>query len=107
MDCSPSGSSVHGIIQEKILDWVAISFSRDLPDPGTEPRSPAMQENSLLSEPAGKVIKKVNKFNRIEIISTLFSDYNGMKIEINYTKQMGKIRNMWRINYITKISKGQ
>jgi len=28
MDCSPPGSSVHGILQEGILVWVAISFSR-------------------------------------------------------------------------------
>ena len=27
MDCSPSGSSVHGIFQARILEWVAISFS--------------------------------------------------------------------------------
>ena len=34
MDCSPQGSSVHGILQARILEWVASSFSRDLPDPG-------------------------------------------------------------------------
>ena len=28
MDCSPPGSSVHGISQTKILEWVAISYSR-------------------------------------------------------------------------------
>ena len=28
MDCSPQGSSVHGILQARILQWVAISFSR-------------------------------------------------------------------------------
>ena len=28
MDCSPPGSSVHGILQTRILEWVAISFSR-------------------------------------------------------------------------------
>ena len=28
MDCSPSGSSVRGILQARILEWVAISFSR-------------------------------------------------------------------------------
>ena len=28
MDCSPPGSSVHGILQARILKWVAISFSR-------------------------------------------------------------------------------
>ena len=28
MDCSPPGSSVHGVLQARILEWVAISFSR-------------------------------------------------------------------------------
>ena len=28
MDCSPPGSSVHGVFQARILEWVAISFSR-------------------------------------------------------------------------------
>ena len=28
MDCSPSGSSVHGIFQARILEWIAISYSR-------------------------------------------------------------------------------
>ena len=30
MDCSPPGSSVHGILQERILEWVAIAFSRGI-----------------------------------------------------------------------------
>ena len=30
---------VHGILQARILEWAAISFSRDLPDPGIEPTS--------------------------------------------------------------------
>ena len=34
MNCSPPGSSVHGISLARILEWVAISFSRDLSDPG-------------------------------------------------------------------------
>ena len=29
MDCSPPGSSAHGILQARILEWVAISFSKD------------------------------------------------------------------------------
>ena len=40
MDCSPPGSSVHGILQAGMLEWVAISFSRDLPDPGMEYQVP-------------------------------------------------------------------
>ena len=46
-DCSPPGSSLHGIFQIRILEWFAISFSRDLPDPGIKPVSPAWQVDSL------------------------------------------------------------
>ena len=42
MDYSLPGSSVHGISQARILEWVAISFSRGLPNPGIEPRSPTL-----------------------------------------------------------------
>ena len=48
---SPPASSVHGIFKARILEWVAIPFSRDLPNPGIEPRSPA---DSLPSEPLEK-----------------------------------------------------
>ena len=50
MACSPSGSSVHGISQARILDWVALPFHApgDLPDPGVKPVSPALQADSLL-----------------------------------------------------------
>ena len=53
MDCSPPGSSVHGILRARRLEWAAISFSRDLPDPGIKPTSPALQADSLPSEPPG------------------------------------------------------
>ena len=29
MDCSPPGSSVHGIFQARVLEWVAIAFSKE------------------------------------------------------------------------------
>ena len=48
-DCSPPGSSIHGILQARILEWGASPFSR-----GSEPISPALQADSLLSEPPGK-----------------------------------------------------
>ena len=50
MDCSPPGSSVYGILQARILEWVAIPFSRDLSDLGIKPGSPTLQADSLLSE---------------------------------------------------------
>ena len=39
MDCSLPGSSVHGIFQARILEWVVISSSNDLLDSGIEPAS--------------------------------------------------------------------
>ena len=39
MDCSLPGSSVHGIFQARILEWVAISSPRNLPDAGIEAQS--------------------------------------------------------------------
>ena len=52
--CNPMFCSLPGILQARILEWVAISFSRALHDPGTEPRSPALQADSLLYELSGK-----------------------------------------------------
>jgi len=54
VDCSPPGSSIHGIHQARILEWVAISFSRGLPNPGIKHRSPTLQADALTSEPPGK-----------------------------------------------------
>ena len=39
MGCSPTGSSVHGILQARILEWVAIPSPGDLPHPGIDPVS--------------------------------------------------------------------
>ena len=52
--CYPMDYTVHGILQAKILEWVASPFSRDLPNPGIKPRSPILQVDSLLAEPGGK-----------------------------------------------------
>ena len=43
-------SSVHGTLQARVLEWVAISFSMDLPNPGIKPRSPALQADDLPTE---------------------------------------------------------
>ena len=58
MDCSLPDSSVHEILQARILEWVAIPSPGDLPDPGIEPTSLALQAESSPSEPPGKPIMK-------------------------------------------------
>ena len=44
MNCSPPSFSVHGILQARILEWVAIHFSRESSDPGIQPISPALAD---------------------------------------------------------------
>ena len=49
MDCT-----VHGILQARILEWIAFPSLGDLPDPGIKARSSELQADSLLGEPQGK-----------------------------------------------------
>jgi len=42
----------------------------------------------------------LNKFKEIEIVSSIFSNHSGMKLEINYEKKTGRITDMWRLNNI-------
>ena len=70
MDCNPPGSSVHAILQARILEWVAMPPPGDLPEPGIEPSSlmsPALQADSLPAEPPyshyGAVITTVHLQN--------------------------------------------
>ena len=50
-DCSPPGSSVHGISQARLLEWMVISFSRESSRPREEHSSPALQVDSCTTEP--------------------------------------------------------
>ena len=52
---SLSRISVHGILQARILDWDALSFSKGSSQPGIKPWSPSLQAGSLPSEPPGKL----------------------------------------------------
>ena len=54
LDCSPPGSSVHWILQARILEWVVIFLLQGSSYPGIEPQSPASQVDSLPTEPPGK-----------------------------------------------------
>ena len=60
MDCSLPSSCVHGILQARILELVAISYSRDLPDPGIKIvylASPSLASRFFTTAPLGKLQK--------------------------------------------------
>ena len=54
VNCSPPGSSVHGILQIRIWSGLPFPSPGDLPDSGIKPSSPALQADALTSEPPGK-----------------------------------------------------
>jgi len=56
MGYSPPGSSVYGIFQAKIKEWVALPSSGDLPKPGIKPTSlasPTLADRFFTTEPPG------------------------------------------------------
>ena len=59
--CDPMDYTVHAILQARILEWVAFPFSRDLLNPGIEPRSPTLLADFLPAEPQKQV--KIMKYH--------------------------------------------
>ena len=54
MDCSPPGSSIHGLSRQEYWSVLPFPSPGDLPDPGIKPRSPALEADALTSEPPRK-----------------------------------------------------
>ena len=54
VDCCLPGSSVHGILQARILEWVAISFSGRSSPTGIEPAFPALAGKFFTAAPPGR-----------------------------------------------------
>ena len=55
MDCNPLGSSVHGVLQARTLEWVAILFSRGSSQPREQTRVSCTASRFFTTEPPGKV----------------------------------------------------
>ena len=63
MDCSPPGSSVHGILQARYWSWLPFPSPGDLPNLGIKPRPPTLQAGSLPSEPHNQLYSNI-KFKK-------------------------------------------
>ena len=94
MFCRLSGSSVHGIFQARILEWVAISFSPGIfPHTGIEsvsPASPALASGFFTSAPSGNHILAIytwpDKIARRDFTSELKKMYVNNQ-SVHYSKQ--------------------
>ena len=83
MDCSLPGSSVHGILQARILEWVAIFSSRGSSPPGTEPTFSCVscigrQDTFFTTEPPGKpcILRRRKSFS-LELVWVVMADISG------------------------------
>ena len=70
IDCSLSGSSIHGIYQTKVLEWVAISFSRESSQPRDQTQVSHITGNSLPPGPPGK--PKKTGVGRLSLLQHIF-----------------------------------
>ena len=104
VDCSPPGSSVHEILQARILEWVAISFSRGASQPRDRTGSPALQADALSSEPP-KISERYThlnaEFQRIARRDKKAFLSNQCK-EIVENNRMGKTRDLFKKIRYTK-----
>ena len=75
MDYSLSGSSVHEILQARVLEWVAISFTRGSSPLEIETGSPALQVDSLPTEPPGNPVPHPNvTFSSVQFSGSVVSN---------------------------------
>ena len=97
MDYSPAGSSVHDILQARILEWVASSSSRGLPQPETEPASPALAGRfflppSHLGSPIWKTTFKYEQWlNRWPQVYRTKGDQGGEEAPSGYEARRNEI----------------
>ena len=66
----PMDDTVHGILQARILEWVASPSPGDLPNPGIEPRSTKLLADSLPAEPPGK--SKNTRVGSLSLLQWIF-----------------------------------
>ena len=92
LDCSPPDSSVHGIFQARVLEWVVIFLLQGIsPTQGSKqasPVSPALQADSLLPEPSGKPSNnsnlKNNSWNELNYLTHVFLIFDIIQDIHNY-----------------------
>ena len=99
MDCQRASLTpwtVHGILQARILEWVAIPFS--LPNPGIKLRSPTLQMDSLLAKPPGKPNHQLENWKKKKVFASVL-----LGVESSHKRPLDskkKKKTMFHWNYL-------
>ena len=106
MDYSTPGSSVHGIFQARILEWVAFCFLGDPPDQGIKPGSPALQADFFFfnhlshqgSQPSLSYIPSLSYFLKMPCfhhVSSVHKNQQGLVIAHNLQSGVQELFSIW------------
>ena len=87
----PMDYTVHGILQARILEWVAFPFSKGSSQPGIEPRSSTLQADSLPAKAEGK--PKNIGVGRLSLLQWIFLTREWNRVHLHY-KQI-----LYQLNY--------
>ena len=89
MDCSPLGSSVHGILQERILEWVSHALLQgNLPHPGIKP-VPLMSlalARGFFTARATSVDAKSLQFSRVQLFAMLWTVASQASLSMEFSR---------------------
>ena len=90
MDYTPPGSSVHGIFQAKILEWVAMSFSRGFSRP-VSLASPALAAGFITAPPGkpqpGILLLLLSHFSRVRLFETPWTIPRQAPLSMGFSRQ--------------------
>ena len=109
MDCSPPGSSVHGILQATILEWIAISFSR-----GSSPLRDwtwvSLVAGRFFTLPSGKsnirMLSTVNQGRSVYRLPSSFSSFKNTKVKVKLLSHVQIFVIPWTVAYQAPLSMG-
>ena len=106
VDCSPSGSSVHGILQATILEWVAILSSRGSSRPSNQTSvscGSCISGMFFTNEPPGKTSLIIQCVNCISIkllkLNEIYGYNNFILTQQNYVIQCDKVERKQFLNW--------
>ena len=93
----PTDFTVHGILQARILEWVAFPSPGELPNPGIEPRSPALQADSSPGEPQGK--PKKTRVGSLSLLQGSSRPRNWTRVFLYYRGILYQLNSPWNLSY--------
>ena len=106
MDCSPLGSSIHGICQARVLEWGAIAFSEKPAAAARSPQSCLTLCNPTDGSPPGSPIPGILQARTLEWVAISFSNAWKWKLKVKSISRVWLFVTPWTAAYQAPLSMG-